>query len=107
MKIVLKYNIDILAVQETRWTGTEISERIGTHTILRSGNENRHELGVAFIVNNRIKENILDFRSMSDRLCLLRLKTQFFNMSLINAHAKTEEKDEITKEFLLETGAGP
>ncbi|KMQ89731.1 craniofacial development protein 2-like protein [Lasius niger] len=95
-KVISDYNIDILAVQETRWT-EKVSET-RKHTILCNGNENRHELGVAFIVNNRMKENILDFRPIDERLCMLRIKTRFFNLSLINAHAETEEKDEIAKE---------
>lgn len=96
-KAILNYNIDIIAVQETRWKGSGTSET-KTHTIFHSDSESRHELGVAFIVNNRIKGSILDFRPIDERLCTLRIKTRFFNMTLINAHAETEEKDEITKE---------
>ncbi|EFN88675.1 Craniofacial development protein 2, partial [Harpegnathos saltator] len=92
-KMIAYYNMDILAVQETRWTGSGISET-KKYTILHSGNENRHELGVAFIVNNKMKEYILDFKPINERLCMLRIWTQFFNLTLINAHAETEEKNE-------------
>lgn len=69
-----------------------------SHSVLRSPNDtNRHELRVAFIVNNRIKESILDFVPINGRLCILRLKTRFFNLLIINVHAETEDKDNITK----------
>lgn len=96
--MIKKYRIDILAVQETKWIGSGISE-MKSHTILRSGGEsNKHKLGVAFIVDRKIKKKVLDFKPINERICYLRLKTKFFNLSIINAHAETEDKDEITKE---------
>lgn len=76
--------------------------RYGHHrnedTILRSYSESgKQELRVAFIVNNRNKENIIDCTPINGRICTLRLKTKFFNLSFINAHAETEDKEEITK----------
>lgn len=44
------------------------------------------------------RENFLDFKAISERICLLRLKTKFFNLFMINAHAETEDKDDLTKE---------
>ncbi|XP_039297365.1 uncharacterized protein LOC120354375 [Nilaparvata lugens] len=64
-----------------------------------SGKEgDRHELGVGFVVENSMKENIIDFKPVNERICVLRVKTKFFNLSLINVHAESEDKDEAVKD---------
>uniref|UniRef100_A0A2C9LI22 Endonuclease/exonuclease/phosphatase domain-containing protein n=1 Tax=Biomphalaria glabrata TaxID=6526 RepID=A0A2C9LI22_BIOGL len=42
--------------------------------------------------------NVIGFKPVSDRLCSLRLKGKFFNISFINIHAPTEDADDSTKE---------
>lgn len=71
-----KYNIAVTAIQETKWLGEGIRDT-RTHTILYSGKENGHkEFGVAFIMDNKIKHNILDFEAVNERICKLRLKSK-------------------------------
>lgn len=49
-----KYNIDLIALQETRWIGNAIYDYKG-HTVIYSGKENgQHEFGTAFIINKNI-----------------------------------------------------
>jgi exonuclease III len=92
-----KYQIKITAVQETKWMGNEIWDT-KTHTIFQSGKSNgKREFGVAFIVNKEMK-NILGCTPVSERMCRLRVKTRFFNLSVINVHAPTEDKDETEKD---------
>jgi hypothetical protein len=45
-----------------------------------------------------MKRNILDFKAVDKRICVVRIKTKFHNTSFINVHAPTEEKEEIEKE---------
>lgn len=102
-KEMIRYNVGILAVQETRWKGSGIFDT-KTHTVLHSGiDSNKAELGVAFVVEKGMKGNILDFKPINERICVLRYKTKFFNLSIINTHAETEEKDELIKEKLYQT----
>jgi len=56
---------------------------------------NRYEITfvVAFVVERKMKRNILDFKAVYERICVLRIKTRFQNISLINVHAPTEEKE--------------
>jgi hypothetical protein len=49
---------------------------------------------VAFVVERNMKRNVLDFKAVDERICLLRITTRFQNISLINVHAPTEEKEE-------------
>jgi hypothetical protein len=53
---------------------------------------------VAYIVERNMKRNVLDIKAVDERICVLRIKTKFHNLSFINVHAPTEEKEEIEKE---------
>ena len=58
----------------------------------------KKEFGVAFIVDSKTKNSVLDFKAVDERICVLTIRTKFFNISFINAHAPTEEKPELEKE---------
>ena len=45
---------------------------------------------------------ILGFKPVSDRICKLRVKGKFYNMTLINIYAPTEDKEEEIKEQFYE-----
>jgi exonuclease III len=93
-----EYRLGITALQETRWQGKDITD-MKSHTLFYSGKEEEtRELGVAFIVERSMKRNILDFKAVDERICVLRIQTKFHNTSFINVHAPTEEKDEMEKE---------
>jgi hypothetical protein len=67
--------------------------------MFQSGKSNgKREFGVAYIANKEMKKNMLGFTLVSVRICRLRVKTRFFNLSVINVHPPTEDKDE-TEEF--------
>jgi L-fucose mutarotase/ribose pyranase (RbsD/FucU family) len=61
---------------------------------------------VAFVVDRNMKRNVLDFKAVDERICVLRIKTRFQNMSLINVHAPTEEKEESEKEAFYQKVKG-
>lgn len=48
--------------------------------------------------SNKTKRHILAFRPVNGRICVLRIKTKFFNLSIMNAHAETEDKEEHAKD---------
>lgn len=84
-----KHRIQILALQETRWKENNII-KIGNYHFFCSGGQ-RHML-VGFAIHKELLGNILEFRPVHDRICVIRVKSRFFNLSLISAHAETEEK---------------
>jgi hypothetical protein len=53
----------------------------------------QENLGVAFIVERDMKWNVLDFKAVDEGIYVLRIKTKFQNVSFINVHAPTEEKE--------------
>lgn len=49
-------------------------------------------------MDRKLKNRILNFTAINERICVIRQKTKFFNLFIINAHAEMEEKDEATKD---------
>ena len=46
------------------------------------------------------QRRIIRWRPVTDRICVLRMKGKFFNYSLINAYAPTNDKpDDVKNEF--------
>jgi hypothetical protein len=73
------YRLHIVAIQETKWMGINVWDS-KTHTILQSGKQNgKREFGVAFIVDEVTKRNIMAFTPINERMCTLRIKIKFFN----------------------------
>ena len=94
-----RYNIMIAAIQEIRWRRSEIFD-YGNYTICHSASNDRNNFGTGFLIHKKVKNHILNFKSVDERICYLRLKGKFYNTSIICAHAPTEEKeDEIKNSF--------
>jgi len=69
-----------------------------SHARFYSGKEEgTREFGVAFVVERNVKRNVLDFKVVDERICVLRFKTRSQNVSLINVHAPIEEKKDLEK----------
>ncbi|PSN51671.1 hypothetical protein C0J52_09600 [Blattella germanica] len=44
--------------------------------------------------------NLIDFIPVNDRICKIRLKTSFYNITMVSVHAPTEEKElDVKEEF--------
>lgn len=96
-----RYNVDILAIQETKQRNEKIME-IEDYIFFNSGKDNRM-LGVGFIVSDRFKNEVIEFEGVSDRMCRIRIRGKFRKISIINSHAPSEEKDpEIKTKFYEE-----
>ena len=94
---VLKYKIDVLAMQEMRWTGAGIMDR-RDYSVYYSCQNRDHVLGTGFLVSRRMKANIIDFKPLTPRMCKIRLRGIFFNYTIINVHAPTDDKPEEEKD---------
>jgi len=99
---MLKTQLQVIALQELRWKGTgQINKP--KYTLYYSCNpEKMGQMGTGFMIQNAIKKNILSFEPYNERLCKLRIKGEFNNLSIVSVHAPTEEKDEEEKEKFYE-----
>lgn len=91
------YQVDLMALQELRWTGQNILEK-KKHTLFYSCHQDKHAFGTGFLLSKRIKDLVIDFKANSPRLCKIRIRGLFSNLSIISAHAPTEEKNDDVKD---------
>ena len=55
-----KYGIAIIAVQEIRWSGSEIFDS-GDFLVCYSGNKEKTQFGTGFLINKKYKHLIMGF----------------------------------------------
>lgn len=100
IKEIKKYDMGIVALQETHLTGYGIQE-VDDHILFKSGSQSRR-FGTGFIVGPELKETVMKFQNISDRICGIRLRGQEKNLYILNIHAPTEEKEEEVKNEFYE-----
>ena len=95
--------LDITAVQETRWPGKDsMISRDFTFYYSGKSNDSPREYGTGFMVIGRARNAVVGFTPVNERICTLRIRGKFFNYTLINVYAPTEEKDNEAKELFYE-----
>ena len=57
-----------------------------------------NKLGTGFIVLGEMRDRVIDWEAISDRMCRLRIKGRFFNYQIFNVHCPHEETSETVKE---------
>lgn len=84
-----RLKINILGISEMRWTGAGkiISD---DKTIIFSGGE-RCQHGVGVILDKERSKSVMGFWAISERIVLVKLKGQPFNLSIIQVYAPTSE----------------
>jgi exonuclease III len=98
---LLKYNLDITALQDIRWKGYGKIMK-PRYLLLYSGVEKQGEQGVGFIIKRSLQRSIIDFEPISPRLCRIRIKGKFYNTTIVNVYAPTENAKEEQKEQFYE-----
>jgi hypothetical protein len=56
----------------------------------------------AFLVDSKFNHMVINFTPINERLCVIRIKGRFFNYSLINIHAPTNDSEEEAKDQFYE-----
>ena len=88
-----KYNIQITALQEVRWTHDGwIKNR--NYTLLYSGlKTSKGQHGTRFLITGCATQCIIRFEPINERMCKLRIKSKFYNMTVISVYAATEDEN--------------
>ena len=87
---IMSSQIQIVALQEIRWRGYGIIKKDKYSVYCSCNTNSTGQAGTGFIIQKSTMNKILGFEPISDRICKLRVKGKFYNMSLINIHAPTE-----------------
>ena len=67
-------------------------------TFIYSGTEKGGQSGVGFILNKRVKDSILDWEPVNDRILRIRLDSKHIKTTIVQCYAPTSEHDEEGKD---------
>lgn len=96
-----RYNVNIAALQEIRWKGQGVIDK-PEFTVRYSGSDKQGQYGVAFMIMGKMRDNIIEYRPISERLAYLRIRAKPFNISLLNIYAPTEKARDEEKDRFYE-----
>ena len=94
-------NVDILGISELKWTG--MSEfNSDDHHVYYCGQESLRRNGVAFIVNNRVLNTVLECNLKNDRMISIHFQGKPFNITVVQVYAPTSNAKEAEVEQFYE-----
>jgi len=94
--------LQIVALQEIRWKEYGHIKKKDYSLYYSCNPDTTGQFGSGFLVKKEIEKNILGFEPYNERLCKLRIKGKYHNLSLICAHTPTEDSDNTVKEQFFE-----
>jgi hypothetical protein len=71
---------------------------------IRGRYSDKHEFGTGFYISRLIIDNLWYFETVNERICTIRVKLKYSNLTLLSTHAPTEGKD---KKFIILGFASP
>ena len=90
--------LEILSMQEIRWCRTGLIKK-QNYSLYYSGSSSKTgQAGTGFIFLKEMQNYVIGFEPYNERLCKLRMKGKYNNITLINVYAPNEDHTEETKE---------
>ena len=77
-----------------RWKNFDETTQEEGHKVFISGEEDKHEHGVGFLVHKDIVNIVMGCRPVSSRLITIRLRAVPFNITLVQAYPPTSDYDD-------------
>ena len=94
-------NVGYLGISELKWTGMgEFNS--DDHYIYYCGQEYLRRNGVAILVNERVRNEVLGGNLKNDRMISVRFQVKPFNIMVIQAYAPTSNAEEAEVEWFYE-----
>ncbi|KAL1446754.1 hypothetical protein WDU94_015598, partial [Cyamophila willieti] len=98
LDVMIERKLDVLGLSETKWIGQGCKELRDGFYLYWSGSDTFKKNGVGIIVNNKIKMNVVETQSISERLISMKIKlnkTQLIDV--IQCYAPQQGRDEAEK----------
>ena len=96
-----RVNVDILGIRELKWTGMgEFNS--DDHYIYYCGQESLRRIGVAIMVNKRLRNTVLECNLKNGRMISVHCRDKPFNIMVIQAYAPTSNTEEAEVEWFYE-----
>jgi exonuclease III len=97
-----KTRLEVVAIQEIRWSGKGVIKKKDFSLYYSGTKEQLGQAGTGFILKGRITNNVIGFEAINERLCRIRIKGKYNNVTLVNMYAPTEDKTDPEKEKFYE-----
>ena len=97
-----RVNIDILGISELKWTGMGEFNSDDRY-IYYWGQESLRRNGLAIMVNRRVQNEVLGCSLKNDRMMSVRFQGKPFNITVIQAYARTSNAEEAEVERFMKS----
>ena len=90
--VISQYKVDILLLTETHWPGTEVEILSNGAMIINCGrSDGIRRQGVGLILSKAVKNSLISYNPMSERVMSARIHTRHVNISVVVGYAPTED----------------
>jgi hypothetical protein len=94
--------LEIVAIQETRWSGAGLIKKKDFSLYYSGTKDQIHQADSGFILLGGIINIIIRCEAINERLCKIRIKRKYKNLTLINMYYPMEdEADTERKNFTM------
>lgn len=94
-EVVKTFNIDFVALQETRWPGERCVTSGSIVFTYIDNKDNKHKNGVGFMIHKIMMPQIKQFKVVNYRISYIQIKIKHHNdLVIIYTYASTEMADE-------------
>lgn len=96
-------SLEIVAIQETRWSGNGLIKKDNFVFYYNGPNAKTGQAGMGFLLKDSMMRHVINFKPVNERLCKMRIKGKYNNITIINVHAPTNEQEDEEKEQFYES----
>jgi exonuclease III len=89
---ILQTELQIIALQEIRWKGQGQIKKDKYNLYYSCKEGQTGQLGTGFLAKIETVKNIMGFEPINERICKLRLKGKYYNITIINTRTNRGKK---------------